>query len=248
MRKYAIPKIAYVLLVLMIACLSIGYTYAYFSSMAMATNDTELGKINIVWRAVLTDEDDNVKSGEVNNMFNNSSSIPVIGNVKRGGYAEILALDKEGDQVAVRLQVSNSGNNASVSAFCRLKIEASYTPVNGTETQCDPGWIQLALGDSANKTLITEFDEYSWFYDEYTGYYYCGEMISGDGIPKVKLFKLTVGQSIPIANYIYLDNSAPSEIMGASINITLKLEGVQTTNEAYKQASVWGLNWQLIEN
>ena len=242
MRKYAIPRVAYVLLVLMIACLSIGYTYAYFSAEATATNDTELGKINIVWNASSTD-----KSGQVSNMFNNSSNIPILSKIKRGEYTSILALGKEEDELAITLRMSNSGD-ASVPAFCRLKIEATYTPLNGTETECDPGWIQLALGNEASKELITERSTNGWFYDEYTGYYYFGEMYTNNGSPVVELFELGEGQSLAVANYIYLDSSAPSEIIGATVNITLKLEGVQTTNDAYKQASVWGVNWEIINN
>lgn len=240
MRKYSIPKVAYVLLILMIACLSLGYTYAYFSAFATASNNTELGKLNITWRNMGT------KNDELTNLFNDTSSILISGDttLTRGEFSPIQATDNKGDTYALKLQMANFGG--TVDAYCRLKIEATYTPLNGTATPCDPGWIQLGLDIYNQKTLITDIDYnihgmYGWFYDQYTNSYYYGTKTTEGNNDVINLQVLPKNESRLIVDQIYLSNEASSALLGSNISIKLTLEGVQSTNAAYK--TVWGVNW-----
>ena len=237
MRKYTIPKIAYVMLIAVLGCLSFGYTYAYFSSVAKAENATVLGKINIVWRTT------GDKSSTVAGLFADANNIEIseLVTLKRGQYSQLTATDKFGDTINLKLQVANSGEDASVPAYCRIKIEAKYTPNGGTATDCGDDWIQLALNDGEDNTLITEFDQNGWFYDETTKYYYYGEKTGSVSSPKITLREIPAGESRVLAERIYLSNNASAEMLGAEVKIMLKLEGVQSANKAYQ--SVWNVTW-----
>lgn len=230
MRKYAIPKVAYVLLTLILICLSIGYTYAYFSSYYNATSEVSLGQLDVKWI-------DSISGNAISTIFdkpgtatNEANSIAITGELERGGYAEIKANNKEGNLTKVILEIDNT--SSSVDVYCRIKLTATYTPQgSNTPVNCNYDWIQLA---TPNKNVITSS---GWFYDN--GYYYLGakpkNATDNTTISLTSIQGMYGGQVV--AEYIYLSPDASASLFGSTINITLKLEAVQTTNDAYK--SVW---------
>ena len=116
MRKFSIPKSLYVLLILVLGVLSIGYTYAYFSSQHQAVANVQLGKVDIVWR-------DNSKL--INNGAN--SILIMAEELKAGEFSKFQTFTD--DQSSMRdslLSVSNLDATASI--YCRIKIDATYIP------------------------------------------------------------------------------------------------------------------------
>ncbi|MBQ7798218.1 MAG: hypothetical protein IJ371_03760 [Clostridia bacterium] len=243
MRKYAIPKVAYILLIMLIACLSIGYTYAYFSALSTANSTTSLGSIDIAWRdnnslALMQTLFDDTKTTE-----NEALSIALNSDLKlkRGDYTEITANNVSGKSSTVKLEMLN--DKATIGAYCRIRIDASYKHAEDIEaTPCEDGWIQLALADGTTNTLITSN---GWFYHKATGseygYYYYGTKTTDTqtGTTTFKLTELKKGQGQVVADRLFLSADSPSEILGSSVKIVLTLEGIQTTNKAYED--VWGL-------
>lgn len=240
MRKYAIPKAVYGILVLILLCLSIGYTYAYFSAVDSASSTTQLGLIDISWR-------DNNHFSSMQFLFdktetdtNEAQSIAIIGELERGKYTEIKANNKAGTLTNVRLEASNS--LGTVGAYCRIKLEASYIPLNSaTPIPCST-YIKLALDTGDEKVLITDLNIADhningWFYDN--GYYYYGTKTTDPETGKTtyNLTELTAGGGQVVADYLYLDTSASSNMFGSSVSIKLTLEGVQSANNAYE--SIW---------
>ena len=224
MRKFAIPKVMYVLLILMLGVLSIGYTYAYFSSSHQTSAQLTLGKIGLVWR-------DNAVNKVINNGAN---SIAITAEeLDAGGFSKILALTE--DQSSTRDSILELENiNGTVPIYCRIKIEAMYTP-KGEEIAVDCGeqWVQLAFKNGAgNPKLISNN---GWFYND--GYYYYG---TDNGSTKT-LRTIGARSGLVIANYIYLSEDVDAEIYGGAISIVLTAEAVQTTNNAYQ--AVWGVAW-----
>ena len=233
MRKYAIPKVAYVILAVMMLCLSIGYTYAYFSAKHTASGNVTLGKIGISW------VDLSGLDAEIPQLFDDPLKIQVSSDQKlqRGNYCQLTAhtkLDEEGETSQLVLGISNG--EGTVNAYCRIQIIAKYTPKgSNTAEDCDPGWVQLGY----NSELLTS---QGWFEDD--GYYYYGSVNTKDSegkITKATLTELEASFSWPIANQLYLDPSADAEMLGGSMSITLVLEGVQTKHGAYQ--SEWGVTW-----
>lgn len=222
MRKFAIPKSIYVLLIFVLCILSIGYTYAYFSSTHQASANLELGKVGMVWRDYAVDQIIN----------NGANSISITSEeLDAGKFSKIQALTA--DQSSTRdsvLALMNS--DATVSIYCRIKIEASYIPKGDTVSiDCEDQWIQLAYDNGdGNPKLITNN---GWFY--YNGYYYWG-----DSETKA-LQSINAQNGIIVANRIYLSTDVGADIYGGAVSITLTGEAVQTTNNAYK--SVWEVNW-----
>lgn len=247
MRKYLIPKITYVITLLLITCLSIGYTYAYFSAIDYAESNVTLGKINMVWR------DYNSNFAEMETLFNNkptegedivneAMSIQVKGSLKRGNFTEIIATDVKGNEAARLLEVANVNNDSNgVGAYCRIKIDATYTIDGAAPEICEDGWIQLALktGTSDPKLITSN----GWFF--YNGYYYYGKQTADtDGnVVSRELKSVASGESRTVANRLYLSSDSPANMLGAKVEIILTLEGVQDSNDAYK--SEWGINFNI---
>lgn len=246
MRKYAIPKIAYILLAIVLTCLSIGGTYAYFSAKYTANSNVTLGKISIAWK-------DFTKDAYIPSLFDDVNAIAIDSTtpLKRGEYTSIKALlPKDNEEDAdkfIDLSLAMSNVDATVGAYCRIEIVAKYI-INNTETEqdCNAGDVQLAL----NSSLITKIQvnevtgesyEFGWFEDN--GYYYYGNATKdADGnITSATLKELTSGATTLIANQLYLSPNANADMLDSSMTIMLTLEGVQTTNEAYK--SVWEVDW-----
>lgn len=240
MRKYAIPKVAYVILVLMLACLSIGYTYAYFSATASAKSTPTLGYIGaVVWR-------DATSFGEMQGLFdakptdgsedvvNEAMSIAIEGSLSRGNYTPIIATDLRGEKLTRMLEIYNK--DSSIDVYCRIKITANYTPEGGTPEACDE-WIQLAITSGTGKKLITEN---GWFY--YKGYYYYGSPVkTGETITNGNLTAINANASQQVADYLHLVPNAPASMLGSTVTMTLTLEAVQTRNDAHITA--WELDW-----
>ncbi len=251
MRKYSISKIAYIVLIAMLACLSIGYTYAYFSAQVSAESAVKLGRIDIVWR------DKNTRAYITETMFpddngttkNESLTIPVVDPLKRGECTAIAT-----NKGNLKLEVYNRNNEdlTIVSAYCRIQIQASYIPAGGKEADrvyCKDEngwfqWFQLASKTGTDEngkntySLITEKDINSWFYKD--GYYYLGTKEYDYDLEKdvYSFVEITPGGGIEVADYIYMSPDADAEMLGATVNIVVKLEAIQANNKAYE--SMWG--------
>ena len=224
MRKFAIPKFVYVLLVLMLGVLSIGYTYAYFSSKYQASAAIQMGKIGLVWR-------DNAVDKLINNGANSISITAE--ELDAGAFSKILALTD--DQSSTRDSVLELENkDATVAIYCRIKIDATYTPKDEeVQVNCGEQWIQLAYKYGASNPKLISND--GWFYDN--GYYYYG---TDNGASKT-LSPIDARSGLVVANYIYLSADVDAEIYGGAMSIVLTAEAVQTTNNAYQ--SVWDVSW-----
>lgn len=224
MRKFAIPRYVYVLLVLMLGILSIGYTYAYFSSMHQVEAKLQMGKIGLIWC-------DNAEFGAA---INGTNVISITAEeLDAGEYSQILAFtDDQGSTRASVLELENK--DGTVAIYCRFKIDATYQPKDGSvSVACEDRWIELAYksGESSPALLSNE----DWFYHE--GYYYYG---SDNGSTKT-LSSIASKSSFIVANYIYLSSEVDADMYGGTISIKLIAEAVQTTNKAYQQ--VWGVDW-----
>lgn len=222
MRRFAIPKPIYILLVLVLGVLSIGYTYAYFSSTYQASANLQMGKIDILWYDMESFQE----------IAKNSIAI-TSEELDAGEFSKIQAPTE--DQSAMRDSSLGLLNyDASVAIYCRIKIEANYIPKGEvTPIDCGDKWVQLAYQDGTNDPEVIEGN--GWFYDN--GYYYYG---SDNGTTKT-LTGIDAGRGRAMATHVYLDPSVDAKIYGSSIAITLIAEAVQTTNKAYQ--SVWGVTW-----
>jgi len=234
MRKYALPKALYVILISLLLCLSINSTYAYFSASNLIESDITLHTIDVTWRdensnmALFTTLFDDPSTAELNEAM----SIQIISELRRGDYVQLQAEDINGTERNIKLNISNIGTTG---AYCRMKITGKYTTKDGQEKTCKNGWLKLALANGNNKKFITET---GWFYndsnpqDNEDGYYYYGVDINN-------LSELTKHSGLTVADYIYLSADSSSDIYGSSLTITLTLETVQSTYNVYKD--VWGL-------
>lgn len=225
MRKYAMPKVAYILLMMILLCLSIGYTYAYFSAIDKVKGSLILHSINVSWR------DGGSNDARIPTLFDNPTtneneamSIAITGELVRGGYTQIKARDINNNIKNIKLKISNFGTTG---AYCRIKITGTYLDKNNEQKVCEDGWLQLALSDDDSYDLITEN---GWTY--YNGYYYYGADINS-------LTELSRNSGLTVADYLYLSSTSSADVYGATLNIVLTLEAVQSSNNAYK--SVWNL-------
>ena len=145
MRKFTIPKYLYILLVVVLGVLSIGYTYAYFSSTYQASANLQLGQIGIVWRDAV-----------VNKVINNgANSISITSEeLDAGEYSKIQA--PTDDQSSMRdSSLSLLNQNATVGIYCRIKLDATYIPKGESEPiPCGDQWIQLAYDNGVVTRLV----------------------------------------------------------------------------------------------
>lgn len=262
MRKYAIPKVLYIFLATILLCLSVGYTYAYFSAIHTASSTVSLGKVNVIWRdANMLAPIQQVYDDSTTDKVNEAMSIQIMATppsdldeeelenyvetpavIKRGEYLKIRAKNYEDNVEDVLLEIYNGG---TISTYCRIKVKATYIPENSTEEKdCGDDWFKLALWDGEDYVFITDFpyDENTWVFNESDGYYYHGTK-AGD---TYNLIPLDARLSKNVADYIYLSETADSEILGAEVSIVLILEGIQTTNDAYIHE--WDINTHLLDN
>lgn len=234
MRKYSIPKAVYSLAIAILLCLSISYTYAYFSASNIITGEITLNSINVTWRnenanmalfPTLFDDPDTTD-------LNESLAIQITGEIKRGDYAQIKANDINGTLQNIKLNISNTGTSG---AYCRIKLTGKYTTKLGETKTCPDDWLKLALGGANDtKKLITNN---GWFYStgssDGVGYYYYGSTLDN-------LTELGKNTGLTFADFIYLEATENNtDMYGASLTITLTLEAVQIANNAYK--AVWGI-------
>lgn len=232
MRKYTIPRFAYVLLVLLLATLSFGYTYAYFSSYYDTHIGANMGVIGMEWW-------DSSINAKINN---GNSSISVNAQTFTSGeFSQIIAPDVN-DATKTRqstLQIKNVNTDnglpaPTVDVFCRISITGTYTPAGSTEVKnCGADWIQPAYkGTSSTAKLLTQTG--NWVYDN--GYYYLGTALNVDS-----LISVPANQYVIVADHLYLSPDADADIFGASVTITIRVDALQTTNKAYQ--TLWGVTW-----
>ena len=240
MRKHlSLANVCMVLMAILL-CFSIGYTYAYFSAVKVATGSAKVGRIDVSWRdannndASIVSTFDNSTTTEVNEAL----AIAVKDELRRGEFLEIKEAAKTDSDVGLKLKIANI--TGTVGAYCRVSIDAKYTPKNSTTpVDCPVGWIQLALDtnltDTTDPVLITNSGNWCL----YNGYYYYGATSgTGENIT-LSLTALAAKSGVDVANFIYLSPDASAEIFGSTLSIVLTLEAVQTTNNAYK--TVWGI-------
>ena len=218
MRKYAISKSVYIIWIAILLFLSIGYTYAYFSAIDTVTTNGVVHDINVSWR------DENANDALLSTWFNDVSSIALSSELTRGDFVQIKALNKDTQLQEVKLKMANFG---STGAYCRIKITATYVNNSDEQKTCDDDWFELALADGTDKNLITDN---GWFYHE--GYYYYGANVNN-------LTELSRNSGVTVADYIKLSTDSDADIYGANISMTLTLEAVQSSNQAYKY--IWGI-------
>ena len=227
------PKAVYILLISILLCLSINYTYAYFSTSRTVESVITLNSINVTWRdensnmALFTTLYDDPNTEDLNE----SLSIQLIGEIKRGDYIQLQAKDINLVTRNIKLHISNTGTTG---AYCRLKITGEYTTKAGEEKTCEDGWLQLALDEGdGTKSFITDN---GWVYSNGTtdgvGYYYYGSSLSS-----LTTFNKNAGMTL--ADHLFLSAESSTDMYGVSLRITLTLEAVQSSNNAYK--SVWGI-------
>ena len=225
MRKYSIPKAAYILLVSILVALCIGYTYAYFSSYYENVTEPELGYIEMFWY----DE----KGFTVNGP--NGGNIVAIGaeKLKSDTHSQILAMGANNTTRPIELWLGSGA--ATVPAYCRVKIEATYIPSGQEEAKpCGEQWIQLSYqGDNDEPELITDLD---WFY--YDGYYYYGD---GSTNTLKEWWDEGFEWQEPVADHIYLSPTVDPDVFGSQISIKLIVEAIQTTNGAISDPAGWGV-------
>ena len=231
MRKYSIPKAVYGLLIFILICLSISYTYAYFSASDIVTGEITLNSIDVTWRnensnmALIPTLFDDPTTEDINEAL----SIQIVSDLKRGDYVQLQAKDIHGVKQDIKLNISNIG---STGAYCRIKLTGTYITKLGEEKTCEDDWLNLALGGANDtKKLMTSS---GWFYSDASGegYYYYGSSINS-------LTELGKNSGLTLADYIFLSAESSTDMYGASLKVILTLEAVQSSNSAYK--AVWGI-------
>ena len=233
MRKYSMPKAVYVILISLLLCLSINYTYAYFSTSRTISSVITLNSINVTWR----DENSNMAlfttlyDDPTTEDLNEALSIELIGEIKRGDYIQLQAKDINQVTRNIKLHISNTGTTG---AYCRIKLTGKYTTKAGEERTCEDGWLQLAYDEGNGvKSFITDN---GWFYSNESsdgvGYYYYGADLDA-------LTALNKNAGMSLADLLFLSAESSTDMYGVSLRITLTLEAVQSSNNAYK--SVWGI-------
>ena len=227
MRKYAIPKTFYAILIALILSLSIGYTYAYFSAYKTADGGASIHNVNVNWYNLYSLKDMDAEFGE-------NTTIQVASKLKRGACSTIyLGTEGEDNYQPISLALSSE---SQIGVYCRVKLEAIYTSKTVTDQDCSE-WIKLANNnDDGSYTLLENSG--TWIY--LNGYYYYGaeDTSTGDkdsngiGVIPIPILNEDI---TPVASLLYLDDEQSSaDIYGATVTITLTLESVQAANEAYK--------------
>lgn len=147
MRRYKIPVIMYVLLVVVLLGLGVGQTYAYFSAKAEAEGKLGLNTVTVQWY--------NTANGLAE--ISSGSTITVSGELKRGQYTAIQDASAKNITLTIR-------SGANIEVYCRVKLTATYTSNNQLK-DCSQ-YIVLAH----NGTKLTDVANTNWEYED--GYYY----------------------------------------------------------------------------
>ena len=221
------------MLVAILVCLSIDYTYAYFSATHISDAKMTAGAIDLNWKT----ENSNLSDDNIVTVTTSSLS--------RGSYQTLKIKNTSGE---IGLWISNSSSSNTVPAYCRIKISAKYkTQGSDTWEDCaDTTWIKLALTDADTEELVYDTDgktvvdisrtDYNftdyrnlWVYKD--GYYYCVD-------EDFELMSISKGKGFMVADYIGLAADMDATLLGASLDITLTVEGIQVTHDMY---TTWGL-------
>lgn len=211
MCKYKI-SVATGFVMLLLLIFSFGYTYAYFSQKASATASLKMYSIQANWY-----------NSSTFSQIGNGNTIAIKSALKRGAYTQIV--DSK-DSSTIVLAVNHSEDDDGLEAYCRIKLDATY--INSlSETKDCSQYIVLAKKSGNSYTLLN--NSTTWKYEN--GYYYYKNS-SG-------LISLGNGDTIDVADYIYLAGNVSTDIFGASVSITLTVEMAQVANDGYK--SVWGI-------
>lgn len=211
MCKYKISLTTSIVMLLLLV-FSFGYTYAYFSQKASATASLKMYSIQAGWY-----------NSSTFSPIGNGNSIAIKSNLKRGAYTQIV---NSKDNGAIVLAVNYAEDVGGLSAYCRIKLEASYTNSLNQVKDCSQ-YVVLAKKSGSSYTQLTNSS--TWKYDN--GYYYYKNS-SG-------LIALSGGDTIDVADYIFLSGNINADVFGAPVSITLTVEMAQVDNDGYK--SVWGI-------
>lgn len=241
MRKYSIPKCLYIFVSAILLCFSFGYTYAYFSAQDVVSGNAAIYSVDVSWINLST-------SSEIagSNLYpNNSDTITLANNLVRGAYTHMQSptYDNNGAVVKdnngnVKLQNVNAAiqNNSQIPIYCRVKLVASYVDASSQTVDITQ---YVKLGYYSEEAGEPEFiTTNSWVYDNTTGYYYYAPTGNISNLAEQDAIQPSNGCAV--AEYIYLDPSSSTVLYGKDINMTLSVEAVQASNNAYK--SVWGIS------
>lgn len=219
MRKYRIPKALYICLISILVCLSVGYTYAYFSANSSATGKATINVVDVDWgnkngNSVLTSQ------------FADTNTITLVNQLKRGKATKIQCTDKSGNPRDVYLTMRNENGNVDV--YCRIKIEATYINKQGQEVDFSQ-YLRLVnnVGTAETPTYVDIASGATAYWTYENGYYYYKTASTG------KMKTVYVGDMINVAEYIFLDSASSVDMYGADVNIKLTLQAVQSSHDAY---------------
>lgn len=224
MRKYAIPRPVYFMIILMLILLSFGSTYAYFSSKVIATADMSMHNVNVAW-ADMSSESTFSRDGLISANFSNINDIVLVNKLKRGESVQIQCVDNKNATVDVFLSVAT--DEASTPVYCRIKIQATYN--NGTEDVDFSEHIQPKYKFPNSTGTLENVSIHDWVYEN--GYYYYKQ--SGN------LKSINGNQTIRFANYIYLSEECSADLLGREVSLSFTVEAVQASASAV--SSVWGI-------
>ncbi len=223
MRKYAIPRPIYFMIILMLILLSFGSTYAYFSSKVIATADMSMHNVNVAWADMSSESF--LRDALISSEFSDINNIALVNKLKRGENVQIQCVDKDGATVDVFLSVAT--DEASTPVYCRVKIQATYN--NGTEDVDFSEYIQPKYKYPNSTGTLSNVSTYGWVYEN--GYYYYKQ--GGN------LKSIAGNNTIRFPNYIYLSEECSADLLGREVSLSFRVEAVQASASAV--SSVWGI-------
>ncbi len=222
MRKYVLPKYLYIILIVIVCALSVGYTFAYFSATTIASGSLGVDKVYVSWL-----DSNGANISMLSNKVDSIASIALVNPLKMGNWTQIQCQTTSGEE-EVHLTIglmNNDGTWGDVNAYYRMKIKATYT-IDGNTNDLS-SYIKLGYKDNgaADSVPVTEITGRGWKLDADDGYYYRKD--AGGN-----MLTLTPGGSTAVANYIYLDDEVGVDLFGATVSISIIAEAIQATNGA----------------
>ena len=220
MRKYAIPKLLYLVAVVMLVSLSFGVTYAYFSATVTVTGTAKMNQLVCYWI-------DSPTFTQVSGIVSDTSEIQLVNTLQIGEHTRIKVQVDSTTQREISLGIGRQGND--VEAYCRIKLVALYSVDDWVTSKDCSSSISLTNSyvDSSSGEDVTKYNDingHGWTRDG--NYYYYGTKASPTPFA-------TNAIKLDVAEYIHLASNATPELYGASVKITLSLDIVQSAHDAH---------------
>jgi hypothetical protein len=213
------------MIILTLILISFGSTYAYFSSKTIAIADMSMHNINVAWADMSSSG--NAVDGLLSAEFSDINHISMVSKLKRGEDVSIKCLDKTSAEVDVFLAVSIDAE-ATTPVYCRIKLTATYE--DGGTTYDFSQYVEPKYKYPDASGTMDAVSGHNWIYDNGYYYYKSGGVMS----------KMSPGRNYRFANYLYLSDTCSADLLGRSVKLSLTVEVVQASTEAYKE--VWGIN------